>query len=107
MVMMLLEDCLFIQRIRSFCFRLFHHYIEIREENFVSVAGPESTRADALHSHGNTMMGIQPVKLTYTKAKRDLRREVQVRVFTAHSQYVQKFKYVPFQFECHLNRILF
>lgn len=37
-----------------------------------------------MHSHGNTAMGTQPVKLTYTKvpAERDLRRIVQARAFT-------------------------
>ncbi|KYQ55250.1 hypothetical protein ALC60_05875, partial [Trachymyrmex zeteki] len=55
-----------------------HHHIHDIGENPVSIAGLKCTRADAMHSHGNTTMGIQPVKLTYTKvpAERDLRREV-------------------------------
>lgn len=68
MVMMLLEERLFIQRTEAPAFVSYlPPHREIHEENSVSVVGPECTRTDALHSHGNTAMGIQPVKLTYTK----------------------------------------
>lgn len=78
MIVVPLENRLFIQYTGLL---LSSHPPPQRKENPVSIAVPKCIRADAMHSHGNTTMGTQPVKLTYTKAERDLCREVQTRVF--------------------------